>query len=254
MLRAGAANPACPPDVADQVLTWLALGGAAGDPSFDPVACSGNPGTDQDTDPDQWYWREARHSWSDHSPLWRVRAHYPHRAPLLTAANVERLRRDPSPVVRRNLFRFQIKAELLCELLDDEDELVRTRAAYALKQAPRQSKVWRMRPRRAVVGRLLAAGASVLGILALTIGPQLSAGLDAGHGPRSTLRPTLARGPAAPDPFTGLLSPVVSDGVEDIAGGIVIDDGPVAVGPDAEVVVGHLESGSLVVRPSTVPG
>jgi hypothetical protein len=45
VLRAVAANPACPPDLAEELFTWIALGGTgAGDPTFDPVASHGPRG------------------------------------------------------------------------------------------------------------------------------------------------------------------------------------------------------------------
>jgi hypothetical protein len=60
ILRAAATNPACPADLSDQLLTWLALGAAGpADPHFDPIECSGHPGSTE-VNPVGWYANAAR--------------------------------------------------------------------------------------------------------------------------------------------------------------------------------------------------
>jgi hypothetical protein len=55
VLRVIAANPSCPGELSDQLLTWIALGGADNaDPMFDPVACTGHPDNPQ-VDVMSWY-------------------------------------------------------------------------------------------------------------------------------------------------------------------------------------------------------
>jgi hypothetical protein len=45
ILRRIAANPSCPAELSDTLLTWLVLGGSGdADPTFDPVECTGHPG------------------------------------------------------------------------------------------------------------------------------------------------------------------------------------------------------------------
>lgn len=261
ILRAGATNPACPQELADQVLTWLALGGAEGDPAFDPVTCTGHPGPDTTVDPDQWYWKEARHSWSDHSPLWRVRAHYPDRAVVLTSANQERLRRDPVPEVRRNLFRFQLTTEHLEELADDEDATVRSRAAYGLAQRNTpQARQHRRRARWRARRHLLTTTAGTIGIAAFTLGARVLLPALGASETESRDRPGALQGTTTTvDPFSSVMGELeraqqlgmplveITQGERAINEGLSIVAGPELLGPDAEVVVGQSDSG-LVVR------
>jgi hypothetical protein len=103
ILRRVGENPACPKDVSDQVLTWLALGGAGdSDLAFDPIECTGSP---EEGGP-AWYLRQAATrggyaSASEH-PLWRVRAmllRQPNGV-RLASDQVWALARDPRPEVR----------------------------------------------------------------------------------------------------------------------------------------------------------
>lgn len=101
ILRRIAANPACPPGVSDQVLTWLALGGAGNaDPMFDPLECVGHPACT--TAPAlSWYREQARHRGADRHPLWRVRAAVLGAGGRISADRARSLARDPRPEVRR---------------------------------------------------------------------------------------------------------------------------------------------------------
>lgn len=262
ILRAGATNPACPQELADQVLTWLALGGAEGDAAFDPVTCTGHPGPDTTVDPDQWYWKEARHSWSDHSPLWRVRAHYPDRAGMLTEANLERLRRDPVPEVRRKLFRFRLVSEHLEELADDEDATVRSRAAYALAQRDTpEARKHRRRVRWHARRQQLSAAAGTIGIAAVIVGARVLAPTVDSSGVGAVGRPGAFQGTTTTvDHFASVVSEleraqhvgtplvVITRGDRAIDEGLSIAAGPQVLGPDAEVLVGYNDGSELVLR------
>ena len=75
ILRRVGDNPACPKELSDQVLTWLALGGAGdSDLAFDPIECTGSP---EEGGP-AWYLRQAaspgRYASASQHPLWLVRA------------------------------------------------------------------------------------------------------------------------------------------------------------------------------------
>src|SRR5262249_12542434 len=74
ILRRIAANPSCPDDLSDQLLTCLSLGGAEhADPMFDPVACTGHPA---DTRVSEWAWyrEQAQGKKAEKHALWQVRA------------------------------------------------------------------------------------------------------------------------------------------------------------------------------------
>lgn len=93
-LRAIAANPSCPADLSDQLLTWLALGGPVhADPMFDPVACTGHP-ADTRSSAASWYARQAEDLWACKHPLWRVRA------AITTPASCQPIRCGCSAVTR----------------------------------------------------------------------------------------------------------------------------------------------------------
>lgn len=103
VLRALAANPSCPADLSDQLLTWIALGGAGhADPLFDPLECSGHPG-DTRFAATAWYLEQAGREAAEHHPLWRVRATVIRAAGRISADRARILARDPRPEVRRTI-------------------------------------------------------------------------------------------------------------------------------------------------------
>ena len=170
-LRNIARNPACPPELSEEVLTWLALGGSgSSNPTFDPVTCESHPG---DRDQSEWYWyREAATAdrTPETHPLWRVRQTVAagDRVPYPALAE---LARDPRAEVRRGAARFEtLSIPLLEELTGDEDEVVARLAETtlekkrsALRSRPDHKRVSTMRA--ALV--LLAVAAAVLGWLVL---------------------------------------------------------------------------------------
>jgi hypothetical protein len=133
-LRAAATNASCPPDLSDQLLTWLALGGAgASDPLFDPIACSGYPGS-TDVHPPMWYANAARQDRAESHPLWRVRAAIPVARPRIPISVLRLLALDPRTEVRRQAARFPaLPSATLRELRFDTDPAVARLAASALK-------------------------------------------------------------------------------------------------------------------------
>src|SRR5579863_5614731 len=139
ILRAAATNPACPPDLADQLLTWIALGGAgASDPHFDPITCIGNPNSTE-VHPGIWYANAARQEGAETHALWRVRATIPIARQRIPIAILTLLARDPRPEVRRQAARFRaLPFPVLRELRCDKDENVERLAESALKDKPRQ--------------------------------------------------------------------------------------------------------------------
>jgi len=137
-LRAIAANPACPPELSDQLLTWLALGGAgAADPTFDPVACSGHPG-EPGTNIFEWYRQEAAKSSAPcRHPLWRVRAATPSSRDKTPYAWLAAMARDMRPEVRQVAARYPgLPAGVLKELTGDAVSSVADQAAASLKRKP----------------------------------------------------------------------------------------------------------------------
>jgi len=147
ILRAAATNAACPADLSDQLLTWLALGGAgASDPHFDPIACSGHPGSTE-TNPAVWHANAARQDGAETHPLWRVRAAIPMARARIPISVLARLALDPQPEVRRQSARFrELPYHALRELRADTDQAVARLAESALKNKPKQR---RGRPRSA---------------------------------------------------------------------------------------------------------
>lgn len=135
VLRRAATNPSCPPELAEQVLTWLALGGAHGDPGFDPVTCDGHPG---DTDQSAWQWygaevKRTEHPW--HHPLWAVRARSTLGRQTVQTAVLRHLARDPVPEVRRVVLGFRgLGQPLYHELTGDADQVVRQAAPRLLEE------------------------------------------------------------------------------------------------------------------------
>jgi hypothetical protein len=156
VLRAVAANPACPTELSDQVLTWLALGGAGNsDPRFDPIDCTGHPG-DTSTSLLSWYRDAARKPAAEAHPLWRVRAAVTTSLERIPIPVLTDLAQDPRPEVRRTAARFQeLSWGRLKDLQQDADPSVRQLATVAA-----QSKRANPRPgSKSVRRRRLARGA-----------------------------------------------------------------------------------------------
>src|SRR5262244_3893890 len=101
ILRAIAANPACPAELSGQLLTWIALGGPGHeDPVFDPVECTGHPG-DTSVAVAAWYWEQASTEVAANHSLWRARAQFPAARRHVPFHQARMLARDPRPEVRR---------------------------------------------------------------------------------------------------------------------------------------------------------
>jgi hypothetical protein len=139
ILRAAATNPVCPADLADQLLTWLALGGAgASDPHFDPIACTGQPDSTEGHS-NVWYVNAARQEDAETHALWRVRAAIPVARQRIPIAILKLLARDPRPEVRRQSARFRaLPFPVLRELVVDTDPAVARLAESALRDKPKE--------------------------------------------------------------------------------------------------------------------
>jgi hypothetical protein len=168
VLRAVAANPACPASVADQLLTWLALGGPVGqDPNFDPLTCAGHPG-DTSVPVFTWYAQQARGSGAARHPLWRVRAAITSSLDRVPIPMANELCRDPRAEVRRTAARLAgIPPRLAREMTQDADPVVASTASFGRKNNRRRA--WARRGKRAapLLARL-AIPAAVLSSLSLT--------------------------------------------------------------------------------------
>jgi hypothetical protein len=147
ILRRAGENPACPQDLSDQVLTWLALGGAGdSDPAFDPIGCTGSPGEGGPA----WYLRQAATpdgyaSACDH-PLWRVRAmllRQPNGV-RLSGRQVWALARDPRPEVRIGIASAtQLAWSVRRDLAHDGDPRVAKIARDLLRRTGASPGRWR---------------------------------------------------------------------------------------------------------------
>ncbi len=145
-LRAIAANPSCPADLSDQLLTWLALGGPVhADPIFDPVACTGHP-ADTRSSAASWYAQQAEDLWASKHALWRVRAAITSPAGQLPADQVRLLSRDPRTEVRRTAVRLRgAPISVVVELSDDADSQVAGHADLRVKASPKAVSKYRRR-------------------------------------------------------------------------------------------------------------
>lgn len=135
VLRSIALNPACPTDVRDGLLAWIAVGGAGfSDPMFDPVTGMGHPGdtrTDRSvalTELADLYSRVAlfRLAW--------VRAQSTVQLP-----DLRRLSRDPDPAIRQRAAQFNNRAEIEV-LVTDANEVVVMQAVGMLPTLPKVSR------------------------------------------------------------------------------------------------------------------
>jgi hypothetical protein len=121
VLRAIAANPSCPAELSDELLTWIALGGPGpADPMFDPVTCTGHPG-DTGSTAGAWYAEQARDQWSHEHPLWRVRSAIGPSGRPVPRDQVKLLSRDPTAEVRESVTRMRtVPLSAMIELMWDD--------------------------------------------------------------------------------------------------------------------------------------
>jgi hypothetical protein len=133
VLRRVASNSACPPEVSERLLTWIALGGAGpGDATFNPKKCSGHPG---DPSQPEWFFyydlaRQLGENSAVHSVLWKVRAQAPRARQRTLISSLQALARDPKTDVRRVAASFDaLPKPFLAELQGDSDQRVRELAA-----------------------------------------------------------------------------------------------------------------------------
>lgn len=165
VLQAIAGNPACPPELTDQLLTWIALGGSGhSDPLFDPVECTGNPG-DTRFEPFAWYQEQARRPGAERHPLWAVRASVLNAQHRISLVQARSLARDPRPEVRRSLATGQLPLDVRRQLRRDADPQVAGLAAAVgtrNKQAERKRQARRLIPVWLGLGMPLAIALLVL--------------------------------------------------------------------------------------------
>lgn len=190
VLRGIAANPSCPAELSDQLLTWIALGGPGhADPEFDPVACTGHPGDTRVALP-TWYLEQARRHGARQHALWRVRAMVMQAAGRLSPARASELARDPRPEVRRVIAGlFQLPLDIRLELRRDADSMVVRLATAALHRGKNASpEGWRLRRVIPVVAPALIVGGLIGSLTLLQDGSLLGQpppGLLTGSGPPS---------------------------------------------------------------------
>ena len=161
VLRAIAGNSSCPADLSDQLLTWIALGGAGDtDPLFDPVECAGHPG-DTRFGLVAWYREQARREGAECHPLWRVRAEVMPVLGRLPGDRARTLSHDPRPEVRRTIARLpQLPPLIRLELLSDGDPQVARLASGGEPAGPARRRArrrwwyrsWRLLPAMTVLG------------------------------------------------------------------------------------------------------
>jgi hypothetical protein len=170
VLRAVAANPALPPDLAEELLTWIALGGTgAGDPTFDPVACVGNP-VDASTPEFFFYQHEAQQPDAHESVLIRVRASIPGANGRTPVRVIEELAHDAAPSVRAVASMFaELPRDVLEELTEDADTQVARNATAALERHRKLARERRW-SKRAVSWRSLVPGAIAIAIFSFVNG------------------------------------------------------------------------------------
>ncbi len=160
-----AKSPACPAGRRDEILTWVALGGAGpGDPTFDPRTCMVNP--IDATRPVADFVAPIAPTLT--SPLWPVRLAMLRQVRAPEASLHRVAARDISPNVRRRAAEFRSRSTLL-ELSGDRDALVRS-AAQRLG-----GRVGSMRPRRVPV---VIGGLAVAVLLAVVAEWDASTGSD----------------------------------------------------------------------------
>lgn len=191
ILRRIAAHPACPAQTSDELLTWLALGGAGNaDPMFDPVECTGHPG-DTSAPAFAWYRQQAQRAGADEHPLWRVRAAVLGSGGRISANRAWALARDPRPEVRRVIARAGLlPLNIRLELRRDTDQTAAAAAAVAFR---RPGSSGRSRRGIALLLRLAPVGAAIGVLLSL-----LNTSTPAPQVVRSAARPGAPAEPLMP--------------------------------------------------------
>jgi hypothetical protein len=169
-LRLAAVNPACPQEQTDEVLTWLALGGAHGaDPTFHPRTCFVPPEAPTATVPHRPWPQVEQERDPAAAPvhaLWPVRRAAAR--PGIPRSVATALARDPHPRVRQAAsWIASTRSRTLRELADDADPATAAAAARRISLRTGQPTHVRTRPRvvvTTVVAMVLVAGVgAVLG-------------------------------------------------------------------------------------------
>jgi hypothetical protein len=135
VLNRAANNPACPAPLAEQIRTWIAVGGATGDPQFDPVTLTGNPSPDRDVTPELWFANYASGR-SIHDALAPVSLSRSSEncADIRWRCGGPRLR--PQPRGENRCQPFNLSSAQIELQTADEDPLVRSVAARAAETIP----------------------------------------------------------------------------------------------------------------------
>jgi hypothetical protein len=217
VLRNVARNPSCPPALAEELLTWLAIGGAGEqDPYFDPITCTGHADMSR-VAPFQWYQRQAlTATFPEGSSLWRVRAATSQTKQRLSRTRVRELAVDEAPEVRRVAATYFDEAGLKV-LARDDDPQVRTRAEATLRQMqdlPRRERAGKRFGRtRTLRFGLIIAVVALLGVARACVDnddrPAATFPRDLGAIPPDlppTLVPTANPAPGSANAFTDLPS------------------------------------------------
>lgn len=170
-----AAHPSCPAVLADQLLTWIAIGGAGqADPMFDPVECNGHPG-DTSVPAYIWYRDQAGRDRAEHHPLWRVRAEVLSAAGRLSGKRSWVLSRDLRPEVRRRIASAtRLPPHQRLELLHDDDPETARLAAAASKASGSSRRLALINSMRLFIAVTLILGLAL--IIYLTAFPPAPAG------------------------------------------------------------------------------
>lgn len=224
ILRRIAVNRSCPAELADQLLTWITLGGPGNaDPAFDPLECTGHPG-DTSVPEYTWYRDEAKRTEDELHPLWRVRAAILPVTGRVSKRRGWRLARDPRPEVRRAIAgATRLSLDLRVELRHDADP-VTARLADAESAVPGTHVARDRRTVRIIIG--LAVPIAIAG-----------AGFN-----------ILAENHLSPKPSATVISgmPVVTKLVRQLPGGGTLTCGDAADSPPVPVVLITAGSTTLV--------
>jgi hypothetical protein len=232
VLRAAAANPACPAELSDEVLTWLALGGAGGtDPMFDPITCEGHPGQTQ-VPLHAWYSEQARAMGGHQHPLWRVRAAVTSSLQTIPGPVLMWLSTDPRPEVRRTVARFrQLTRARLRELRDDADERVAALALMAIVNKAKAGPTRRFSWQLTLIARLAFLAFVIYGGIRGATSGNFSGGPSSSGPPDAGSGVSVAAGtqtdeeslPAGGTVVAGTLPDISSDFVTVTAGAVALN-------------------------------
>jgi hypothetical protein len=130
-------QPDLPSDLVDEVSVLLVLGAGAGDPSFDPLTCSGSPLPEQRSVAEAY--RRVGGKDPVWSPLWRCRVLVAE-ASRLPPRQLTVLATDCAPEVRRRAADFQNASSLL-QLRRDPDPEVAERAETVRRGLSRRRRL-----------------------------------------------------------------------------------------------------------------